>query len=83
MARLTPKQLDKALADLAAANNAAAVARNKIMEHCEEVYGCSPGDVDFDEFVDACDGGCGMSAGMSAKDFNTGMRAAKAAMKGV
>lgn len=75
--RLTPKKLQAALDELAAANNLARVARDKIMEHCQAVYGFEPGDVDFDEFIDACDGGSGACAGMTAEAFTAGMRAAQ------
>lgn len=74
--KLSPKKLQAALNELAAANNQAKAARDKIMDHCQEVYGFEPGDVDFDEFIDSCDGGSGACPGMTAEAFNSGMRAA-------
>nr|WP_279086030.1 hypothetical protein [Comamonas thiooxydans] len=82
MAKLSKRQLQAALNSLTTASNRAHTAREKIMDHCKAVYGFEPGDVDFDEFIDACDGGCGMSQGMSADEFEAGMRAAQAAQGG-
>ncbi|WP_448677314.1 hypothetical protein [Delftia acidovorans] len=73
MSRLSKSKLQAALDSLAAATTRANAAREKIAEHCLEVYGCEPGDVDFDEFIDACDGGCGAAGGMSADEFEAGM----------
>jgi hypothetical protein len=74
MARLTPSKLKAALDALAAANNRAQKARDKIMAHCEAVYGVCPGDIDNDEFIDQCDGGCGVCSSMSAEEFDHSMR---------
>lgn len=73
MSRLSKSKLQAALDSLAAATTRAHAAREKISEHCLAVYGCEPGDVDFDEFIDACDGGCGAASGMSADEFEAGM----------
>ena len=72
--KLTKSQLQAALDALAKANHRAQVARDKIYAHCEAVYGVEPGGVDNDEFIDACDGGCGAGAGMTADDFDRSMR---------
>jgi hypothetical protein len=76
MSRLSPSQLQAALDSLTKANNRAQLAREKIMEHCQAVYGVEPGDIDNDAFIDACDGANGMSAGMSVEDFDKSMREA-------
>lgn len=76
MSKLSRSALQAALDSLASANNRAQKARNKIMAHCEAAYGFLPGDVDNDTFIDACDGGCGASAGMSAEDFEASMLSA-------
>lgn len=73
MAKLSKSALQAALNSLAAANRRAQVARDKIMAHCEAVYGVSPGDVDNDEFIDGVDGGCGASDGMTADAFHRSM----------
>lgn len=74
--KLTKNELQKALDALTAANRRAHKARNKIFAHCEAVYGVTPGDVSNDSFIDACDNGCGLPAGMSADEFDRSMRQA-------
>lgn len=76
MSRLSPSQLQAALDSLAKANNRAQLAREKIMDHCQAVYGVEPGDIDNDAFIDACDGANGQSAGMSVDEFDKSMREA-------
>lgn len=76
MSRLSPSQLQAALDSLTKANNRAQLAREKIMNHCQTVYGVEPGDVDNDNFIDACDSGNGQSNGMSVEDFDKSMREA-------
>lgn len=71
--RLSPSHLQAALNALASANNRAQAARDKIMGHCQEVYGVEPGDVDNDTFIDSCDGGNGYNPSMSAADFDKSM----------
>ncbi len=78
MSRLSKSKLQAALDSLAAARNRAFMAREKIANHCQEVYGCDPGDVDYDEFIDAVDGGNGTSSSMSAEEFEAGMAEAVA-----
>lgn len=73
MARLSPSQLQATLNSLASAINRAQVARNKIMEHCNAVYGVEPGDIDNDAFIDAFDGGSA-SDSMSVEEFDKSMR---------
>jgi hypothetical protein len=75
MTKLSPTKLQAALDSLAAANNRAKIARDKIMDHCNEVYGFEPGDIDFDHFIDACDGGSGSCTSMSVEEFEMGMLA--------
>lgn len=72
--KLSASKLQAALDALAAANNRAMLARNKIMAHCTVVYGVSPGDVDNDQFIDACDGGSGGCSSMTAEAFDRSMR---------
>lgn len=76
MSKLTKSELQAALVSLASAVNRAHAARTKIMEHCELVYGVTPGDVNNDEFIDAVDGGNGMASSMSAAEFDRSMREA-------
>lgn len=71
---LSRSQLQAALNSLASANNRAQVAREKIMRHCQAVYGVEPGEVDNDEFIDACDGGCGACPSMTSTEFDASMR---------
>jgi hypothetical protein len=72
--KLKKRQLQAALDALTKAHNLAAVARAKIFDHCAVVYGVDPADVDNDSFIDGCDGGGGMAAGMSAEAFDASMR---------
>ena len=72
--QLTRSRLQKELDTLADANNRAKEARDAIYAHCESVYGVNPGDIDNDNFIDGCDGGCGCSPGMSADQFDKSMR---------
>lgn len=76
MSKLSKRDLQAALDALTSANNQAVKARNKIVEHCEEVYGVSPYDVNNDDFIDGCDGGSGVASGMTVKDFEASMREA-------
>jgi hypothetical protein len=71
--KLSKSQLDAALASLAAAHYRAAVARDKIMAHCDVVYGVQPGDIDNDRFIDGVDGGCGRPSGLSTAEFYQSM----------
>jgi hypothetical protein len=71
--KLTKRELQAALDALAKANSRAHKARAKIAEHCAEVYGVDPADIDNEEFIDKCDGGCGVSDGMTADDFERSM----------
>lgn len=74
--RLSTSHLQAALNSLASANNRAQVARDKIMLHCEAVYGVEPGDVDNDAFIDSCDGGSGHCQSMTTTEFDNSMRSA-------
>lgn len=76
MSRLSPSQLQAALDSLTKANNRAQLAREKVINHCQAVYGVEPGDIDNDAFIDACDGASGQSTGMSVEDFDKSMREA-------
>jgi hypothetical protein len=73
MDKLTKRQLQKALNDLTEANNKAVGARDKIMAHSQAVYGCEPGDVDNDAYIDACDAGMGLCEGMTVEEFEQSM----------
>lgn len=74
--KLTNSQLQRELDKLAKAVGKAYLARQAIYEHCEEVYGCTPSDIDNDEFLDMCDAGCGIPPGMRVAEFDTSMREA-------
>lgn len=71
--KLSASKLQAALDALSSANTRAAIARNKIYAHCEVTYGFTPGEVDNDEFIDSCDGGCGVASGMTATEFEASM----------
>lgn len=71
--KLTKRELQATLDALANANARAHVERAKIAAHCLEVYGVDPGDIDNEEFIYKCDGGCGVSDGMSVDDFERSM----------
>jgi len=66
-------QLQRTLNSLAAADTRAHMLREKLSSHCEEKYGFDPADIDFDSFIDACDGGAGACEGMSVEEFEYGM----------
>lgn len=72
--KLTKRQLQAALDALAKAHQKAHAEREKIAEHCKAVYGVDPADVDNNEFIDGCDGGCGSPSGMSVDAFDRSMR---------
>lgn len=72
--KLTKRQLQRALNDLTRAHNMAVLARAQIAEHCMEVYGVDPADVDNDEFIDAVGDGGGMAMGMTVAAFDASMR---------
>lgn len=74
MAKLSPSRLQATLNSLATANTRAYVARAKISEHCMEVYGVDPSDIDNDAFIDCNDGGNGAASAMSVEDFDRSMR---------
>lgn len=70
---LSSRNLQRALDGLAKANNRAQKHRDAIYEYCEIKYGCTPGEIAFDMFIDNVDGGCGVCLGMSVSEFNKGM----------
>ncbi len=72
--RLSNKELQRALDGLAKAHTRVFTLRAKIAEHCLEVYGVDPADLDNHDFIDGVDGGCGTSAGMTVEDFDRSMR---------
>lgn len=74
MEKITKSQLQRALDGLTAATNRANLHRDRIMAFSQQTFGCDPGDVDFDAFIDQVDGGCGSASGMTADEFITGMR---------
>lgn len=71
--KLSGKELTKTLRALALANAQASRLRAKVADHSEHVYGVDPADIDCDEFIDACGGGAGEGAGMTAKQFHEAM----------
>lgn len=73
MSKLSKAELQRTIDSLAKANERAQKLRSKISDHCEEVWGCDPADVDFDAFIDSVDGGSGAASSMSADDFIAGM----------
>lgn len=71
--KLTERELQAALDALAKAHNRAHIERAKIAEHCIAVYGVGPADIDNKDFINRCDGGCGVSDGMSVDEFDRSM----------
>lgn len=71
--KLTNSQLQKSINQLVSANNKAFIAKEKIINHCMEVYGASPFDINNDFFIDSCDSGCGLSHSISADEFHESM----------
>jgi len=70
---LSKRQLQTAINRLSKATTEAFNQRELIENHCIEVYGYGPGDIDFDIFIDSCDGGCGAADGMTVEEFEYGM----------
>ena len=70
---LSKRELSTALRRLAKAQTAAFEQRALIAQHCKELYGVDPAEVDNDEFIDSCDGGCGTALGMTADRFHASM----------
>ncbi len=68
------KELERALANLSAAHNEAKKWRDKISVHSIAKYGYDPSDIDNDDFLDSCDGMCGVCNGMTADEFDKSMR---------
>lgn len=71
--KLSKRKLQTALNKLAQARNEAFRQRTLIHDHCISVYGFDPADIDNDLFIDACDGGCGESEGMTVDEFEKSM----------
>jgi len=69
------KRMQQALNGLAAAHNRAMKWRTIVAKYSEQQFGCDPGDVDNDFFIDTNDGGCGECTPMSVDDFDASMRA--------
>ena len=74
--KLTKKKLQIALDKLTQANADATKWGNVIAEHCLDVYGVEPGEIDCDAFIDRCGGGCGAASGMSVEEFEEAMEMA-------
>ncbi|MFM5296546.1 hypothetical protein ACEUAI_20165 [Aeromonas veronii] len=74
MAKMNKRELNETLSGLAEAHNTVIRLQNKLSEHCLEVYGVEPGDIDNDVYIDRVGGGCGLSTGMSAEEFDRSMR---------
>ena len=71
--KLSKRELATALRRLSKAMSEAVIQRDLIADHCIEVYGKTAHDIDNDEFIDACDGGCGLSNSMTADEFHESM----------
>jgi len=70
---LSDSALQKALTGLSKANARVFRWRSIIADHCNEKYGYDPADVDNDEFIDMCDGGCGLASGIKVSHFKATM----------
>jgi len=67
--------LTKKLRKMARLNSESARLLDDVYKHSLEVYGFAPSLCD--SFVDLCDGGCGQSDGMTAKEFDQEMQRVK------
>lgn len=56
------------------AHAAAHRAAGELDEFCMKHYGTTPSDEDADYIIDACLGGCGVSDGMKAEEFDAIMK---------
>lgn len=79
--KLSNSELSKTLKKLAKSQSEAFRLGQIIDEHCIEVYGVRPCDIDNDSFIDACDGGAGEASGMTADEFHQSMLEALKANK--
>ena len=70
---LSRKELEEELEKLTKANNMAFKSRNKIYEHCNNVYGYDPSNCKNEDFIDGVDGGMGDPTGMSVDEFEKSM----------
>lgn len=69
--------LQKMIDKLVYAQNAVHLCTQELDAYCEGRYGFSPSDRDVDGILDSVYGGCGLSSGMSAEDFDKAMKAAQ------
>lgn len=69
-------KLQRLIDSATSASNMMHNAHGALNEYCLEIYGATPGDVDADGIVDGCFGGCGLSVGIGADQFDREMRAA-------
>ena len=73
METVTASRMRQALNSLTSANNRAFKWRAVVAEYSMQEFGVDPGDIDCDEFIDSCDGGCGLSGGMTVEEFRKAM----------
>ena len=76
--KLGDKRLNEALKDLQQAQNHVLKSYARITEHCLEVYGAEPSDLDCDNFLDCCGGLAGrvVPGSYTAKKLESDMRQA-------
>ena len=70
---ITEKRMQQALNGLVSAHNRAFKWRKIVEEYSIQEFGHDPADIDCDEFIDACDGGCGLANGMTVDEFRAAM----------
>jgi hypothetical protein len=68
------KRLQRLIDASVKASNAFHTTQNAVNDFCRNTYGVEPGDVDADAIIDAVFGGCGLSTGMTAREFDETMR---------
>lgn len=72
---MNKKKLQRLIDRTVKTSNAFQEAQSELNEYCIELYGSDPSDLDADILLDAVYGGCGLSRGFSADDFDQEMRA--------
>lgn len=71
---MADRELQRLINRSVKAHNAALDAANELNDYCIVRWNITPSDLDADNIIDACFGGCGMSDGMKAADFERTMQ---------
>jgi len=73
MTLLNNKEIDKCLKKMAKAATELNKQLSILYDHCDEQYGCTPSDIDNDDFIDKCTGSGGRCDGMTSIEFHQSM----------